>query len=67
MSREEFIEKMRELGWDEKTIREDLTECDEARKEFGIDVPYEWRLRVRQGFREYRINEDGYWEDVAHG
>ncbi len=66
MTREEFIEKMHELGWDEKTIRGDLAEHDEARKEFGVDVPYEWRLRVRQGFREYRINEAGHWEDVAH-
>jgi hypothetical protein len=43
MLKEEYIEKMKELGWSDDFIKESIRLHDEAEKN-GINIPYEINL-----------------------
>lgn len=40
MTEKEYIQKMKELGWDNEFIEESLEMREEARKD-GIDIPFD--------------------------
>lgn len=40
MTKEEYIKKMKELGWSDDHIQEQIKTHEEAAKD-GIDIPYE--------------------------
>ncbi len=46
MTKEEYIKRMKELGWTDDYIYEQLQLHEQAAKD-GIDIPFEWDLIER--------------------
>lgn len=46
MTKEEYIKRMKELGWTDDYIHEQLQLHEQAAKD-GIDIPFEWYLIER--------------------
>lgn len=67
MTRAEFITEMRTRGWSEDDIQESLMAHDEMENSNGCASPYEVFLvdNLAPSIREYRIREEGGWEDVV--
>ena len=67
MTREEFIAEMRVRGWSEDDIHESLMAHDEMETERGQALSFELFLvdKPTPSIREYRIREEGGWEDVV--
>jgi hypothetical protein len=67
MTREEFIAEMRVRGWSEDDIHESLMAHDEMETERGQALSFELFLvdNLTPSIREYRIREEGGWEDVV--
>ena len=67
MTREEFIAEMRVRGWSEDDIHESLMAHDEMETERGQALSFELFLvdNPTPSIREYRIREEGGWEDVV--
>lgn len=67
MTRAEFIAEMRTRGWSGEDIQEQVDMHDEMESESGRAFPFELFLvdNPAPSVREYRIREDGGWEDVV--
>lgn len=67
MTRAEFIAEMRVRGWSEDDIQESLMAHDEMETEIGQTLSFELFLvdNPTPSIREYRIREEGGWEDVV--
>lgn len=67
MTRAEFIAEMRVRGWSEDDIQESLMAHDEMEAEIGKTLSFELFLvdNPTPSIREYRIREEGGWEDVV--
>lgn len=67
MTRAEFIAEMHTRGWSMEDIKEQLDLHDEMESENGQTFSFDLFLvdNPASPIREYRIREEGGWEDVG--